>query len=90
MAERKRKRKKKRWEKEEVLDRLMCIAEEAHLATWSERTDKSGQSVREYDARCATIELKALEYAVKLAGFDLPEGEELCVTLEEDAKELAK
>ena len=88
MAE--RKRKKKVWEKEEILFRLMRIAEEAHLATWSEKCDKSGQSVREYDSRCATIELKALEYAVKLAGFDLPVNEELCITLEEDAKELAK
>lgn len=88
MAE--RKRKKKVWKKEEILDRLMRIAEEAHLATWSEKTDKSGQNVKEYDSRCATIELKALEYAVKLAGFDLPVGEELCVTLEEEARELAK
>lgn len=88
MAE--RKKRKKKWEKEEILERLMRIAEEAHLATWSERTDKSGQSVKEYDARCATIELKALEYAVKIAGFDLPEVQELCVTLEEEARELAK
>ncbi|MBP3321674.1 MAG: hypothetical protein J6M12_04920 [Clostridia bacterium] len=88
MAE--RKRKKKKWEKEEVLDRLMRIAEEAHLATWNDKTDKAGNQTKEYDARCATIELKALEYAVKLAGFDLPEVEGVCVTLEEGAREFAK
>ncbi len=76
------KRKKRTWDREEILGRLLDIAQEAHGATINARG--------EYDTRCATIELKALECAVKLAGIDLPKAEEICITLEEETKDLAQ
>lgn len=87
-----KKRKKKGCNREEILERLLCIAEQAHNATNCEKIDKSGKVQMEYDARCATIELKALEYAVKLSGIDCEKDEkdhEIFVILEEDAKEMA-
>ena len=84
-----KKRKKKGFDREEILDRLLRIAEEAHRATTTERADKNGNLAVEYDARCATIELKALECAVKLAGAEETQEQELFITLEEDAKEMA-
>jgi hypothetical protein len=84
-----RKRRKKSFDREEVLARLLCIAEEAHRATNTEKTDKNGNLQTEYDVKCATIELKALECAVKLAGFQGQESEGICITLDGDAKEMA-
>lgn len=81
---------KKSWSRKEVLQRLMRIAEEAKEATWLEKADKNGNCVREYDARCASIELKAVEYAVKLSGLLEQEEEgELVVTMSEQTKDLA-
>ncbi|MBQ7847714.1 MAG: hypothetical protein IJZ37_05835 [Clostridia bacterium] len=84
------KRKKRKWDREEILSRLLEIAEDAHRATISERIGKNGEALTEYDTRCATIELKALECAVKLAGIDLPKTEEICITLDEESKDLAQ
>ncbi|MBQ8911399.1 MAG: hypothetical protein IJY89_02375 [Clostridia bacterium] len=83
-----KKRKKKGFDREEMLERLLRIAEEAHRATIVEKIDKNGNPSVEYDAKCATIELKALECAVKLAELNAG-GEEICITLEQDAKEMA-
>ena len=84
-----KKRRKKSFDREEVLTRLLCIAEEAHRATNAEKTDKNGNLLSEYDVKCATIELKALECAVKLAGFEGDRQEGICITLDDEAKELA-
>ena len=90
MAEGKRKRQKK-WNKKEVLARLMRIAEEAREATFSEKTGKNGEPVIEYDAKCATIELKAIEYAVRLCGLlDGEEDRRICVSIGEEAKDYAQ
>ncbi len=83
--------KKKKWDKDEILKRLMRIAEEAKKATWSVRTGKNGESVKEYDAKCASIELKAVEYAVKLSGLlgEEKEKDEVVVTLSDDVRPFA-
>ena len=82
---------KKKWTKQDVLERLIRIAEEAREATWCEKTGKNGESVREYDAKCASIELKAVEYAVKLSGFleEEKDGGEISVILSEETRPFA-
>ena len=73
-----------------VLKRLWRIAEEAREATFSPKTDKNGETTVEYDTKCASIELKAVEYAVKLSGLlDEDRGEQVLVTLGDGARDLA-
>ena len=80
-------KRKPEWNREEVLARLMRIAEEAREATFCEKTGKNGEPVVEYDVRCASIELKAVEFAVKLSGlFEEDEAEhEVRVVMSEEA-----
>ena len=68
-------KRKPKWDREGVLERLMRIAEEARAATFCEKVGKNGEPVLEYDVRCASIELKAVEYAVKLSGLFEEENE---------------
>ncbi len=79
------------WTKADILCRLKRIADEAKDATWCEKKEKSGELTREYDARCASIELKAVEYAVKLSGFLEEEREqgEIRVILSEESRHFA-
>ena len=71
-------KKKPDWSREEVLRRLWRIAEEA------------GQITKEYDSKCASIELKAVEYAVRLSGLLNEEREEeIQVVLGAETKELS-
>ena len=79
------------WNKTGVLKRLMRIAEEAREATFTEKIDRNGECVREYDTKCAAIELKAVEYAVKISGLlDDDRGERIVVTLGQDISECAE
>ena len=80
----------KKWDKEQVLKRLMRIADEAQAATYTEN-GKSGAI--EYDVRCASIELKAVEFAVKLSGMldeDKDCEKELFVVMSKEAADFAK
>lgn len=81
--------KKKGFTKEHVLERLWRIAEDARKATWVEKTDKNGETAVEYDTKCASIELKAIEFAVKLSGLSEQSAETVTVSLGDDVKELA-
>ena len=81
----------KKWDRESVLKRLMRIAEEARQATFTERSGKNGETTLEYDTKCATIELKAVEYAVKLSGMlEEEKGEEIVVRLDGEADDLSQ
>ncbi|MGM9667361.1 MAG: hypothetical protein ACI3XN_04835 [Eubacteriales bacterium] len=83
-------KKKPDWSREEVLRRLWRIAEEAREATWGEKQGKDGQITKEYDSKCASIELKAVEYAVRLSGLLSEEREEeIQVVLGAETKELS-
>lgn len=83
-------KKKPDWSREEVLRRLWRIAEEAKEATWGEKQGKDGQITKEYDSKCASIELKAVEYAVRLSGLLNEEREEeIQVVLGAETKELS-
>ena len=65
-------------------------AEEAKEATWGEKQGKDGQITKEYDSKCASIELKAVEYAVRLSGLLNEEREEeIQVVLGAETKELS-
>lgn len=81
-------RKKENWGKEEVLQRLWRIAEDARQSTFSEKATKDGGTILEYDSKCASIELKALEYAVKLMGM-LEQSSDISVKLEGETAEWA-
>ncbi len=81
---------KKGFTREHVLERLWRIAEDARKATWVEKTDKNGETAVEYDTKCASIELKAIEFAVKLSGLsEQSVAETVTVSLGDDVKELA-
>ena len=65
-------------------------SEEAKEATWGEKQGKDGQLTKEYDSKCASIELKAVEYAVRLSGLLNEEREEeIQVVLGAETKELS-
>ena len=79
-----------KWDRKGVLKRLMRIAEEARAATSVEKIGKDGEPTLEYDTKCASIELKAIEYAVKLTGLlEEDKKEEITVTLDSDAEPFA-
>ena len=83
--------KKAKWSRKEVLARLWRIAEEARAATCAEKRGKDGEPVIEYDTKCATIELKAVEYAVKLTGLlEEEQGGKITLSISDELKELAR
>lgn len=79
------------WTKEKVLKRLYRIAQQAKKAGMRAVTDKEGNIQKEFDARAVGIELKAIEYAVKLTGMlELEEDRDIRVVLDADVSEYAK
>ena len=85
-----KKKKNAPWTKEEILSRLMRIADEARDATFCEKTGKNGEGVKEYDVKCASVELKAVEYVVKLSGvLDDDRAQTVSVSILGEAKDYA-
>ena len=79
-------KRKPKWERKGVLERLMRIAEEARESTFVTKIDKNGEVTREYDTKCAAIELKAVEFAVKITGlFEEEKDATVTVVMEDDA-----
>ena len=79
------------WTKEKVLKRLYRIAQQAKKAGMRSVQDKEGNVVKEFDTKAVSIELKAIEYAVKLTGMlDGEEDRDIRVMLDDDIQEYAK
>ncbi len=79
------------WTKEKVLKRLYRIAQQAKKAGMRSVQDKEGNTTKEFDSKAVSIELKAIEYAVKLTGMlDGQEDRDIRVMLDEDIQEYAK
>ena len=79
------------WTREKVLKRLYRIAQQAKKAGVRTMLDKEGNVVKEFDTRAAGVELKAIEYAVKLTGMlTLEEDRDIRVVLDGDISEYAK
>ena len=79
------------WTREKVLKRLYRIAEQAKKAGVRQSLDKEGNVVKEFDTRAASIELKAIEYAVKLTGMLSEEQDnEIYITLDEEIARYAQ
>jgi hypothetical protein len=78
------------WTREKVLKRLYRIAEQAKKAGVKQSMDKEGNLVKEFDTKAASIELKAIEYAVKLTGMlqEQPD-HEIHITLDEEVTQYA-
>ena len=78
------------WTKEKVLRRLYRIAQQAKKAGIREGTDKEGKIFKEFDTKAASIELKAIEYAVKLTGMlEAEQDRDVCVVLDGDVSRYA-
>ncbi|MBE6672799.1 MAG: hypothetical protein E7599_04700 [Ruminococcaceae bacterium] len=78
------------WTREKVLRRLYRIAQQAKKAGVRTEKDKEGNVFKEFDTRAASIELKAIEYAVKLTGMlQVAEDREICVLLEGETSQYA-
>ena len=79
------------WTREKVLRRLYRIAQQAKKAGVRVQTDKEGKVVKEFDTKAASIELKAIEYAVKLTGMlQEEEDRDIRITLEGDLSRYAE
>ena len=78
------------WTKEKVLRRLYRIAQQAKKAGVRQATDKEGNIFKEFDTKAASIELKAIEYAVKLTGMlEAEQDRDVCVVLDGDVSRYA-
>ena len=78
------------WTRDKVLRRLYRIAQQAKKAGVKTATDKEGRTVKEFDTRAASIELKAIEYAVKLTGMlQEEEDRDIRVVLDTDVSRYA-
>ena len=79
------------WTREKVLKRLYRIAQQAKKASVRQVADKEGNVTKELDCKAVSIELKAIEYAVKLTGMlDVEEDRDIRVTLDDEIREYAK
>lgn len=79
------------WTREKVLKRLYRIAQQAKKAGMRSVQDKEGNTTKEFDSKAVSIELKAIEYAVKLTGMlDGEEDRDIRVVLDDDIQEYAK
>ena len=67
------------------------LAEQAKKAGVRQTLDKEGNVVKEFDTKAASIELKAIEYAVKLTGMltEAPDNE-IHITLDEEITKYAQ
>ena len=79
------------WTKEKVLKRLYRIAQQAKKAGMRVTVDKEGNKGKELDTKAVSIELKAIEYAVKLTGMlSVEEDRDVCVILDDEATRYAQ
>lgn len=79
------------WTREKVLKRLYRIAQQAKKAGMRSVQDKEGNITKEFDTKAVSIELKAIEYAVKLTGMlEMEEDRDIRVVLDDDISQYAK